>query len=352
MSTNTAAVLYGVNDLRVEPFPLAKDVPDASVRVQMKAVGICGSDVHYLKHGKIGSFVVTSPMVIGHESAGVVVAVGRDVKGLAVGDRVALEPAVPCWGCSAAREGRYNLDPDIRCFATPPYHGSLANFVDHPADFCYKLPDNVSLEEGAFCEPLSVGVHACRRGQVSPGKTVLILGAGPIGLVSLLSARAFGADTIIITDIKQHNLDVAHRLGADHTVLISPTLTGEEAAEEIQQKVPGSIQVVVDCAGFQQTLVTALHAVSPGGRVVLVGMGQDHVEIPSTLISVKEIDLCGSFRYCNTYPLCIKLLQSKKVDVMPLITHRFGFKPEQVAAAFKAASELDSSGAIKVMFNI
>jgi L-iditol 2-dehydrogenase len=158
-----AAVLYGVNDLRVEPWPVpTHPPPEGCVRVAIKAVGICGSDIHFLKHGRIADFVVTSPMVIGHESAGVVVEAGEGVKTLAVGDPVALEPGVPCWSCQAAREGRYNLDQGIKFFATPPVHGSLASFVDHPASLCYKLPDGMSLEEGAFCEPLSVGVHACR----------------------------------------------------------------------------------------------------------------------------------------------------------------------------------------------
>ncbi|KAK9862916.1 hypothetical protein WJX84_008576, partial [Apatococcus fuscideae] len=183
---NPAAVLHGVNDLRFEDVPMPDRLTDGYVRVEMKAVGICGSDVHYWKKGRIADFVVTGPMVIGHESAGTVVELGPGVTTLKIGDRVAVEPGVPCWHNKASREGRYNLCPDIRFFATPPHHGSLAQYVDHPADFCFPLAPNLTHEEGAMAEPLSVGVHACRRAGVCPGKNVAIIGAGPIGLITLL----------------------------------------------------------------------------------------------------------------------------------------------------------------------
>uniref|UniRef100_A0A804LUI7 Alcohol dehydrogenase-like N-terminal domain-containing protein n=1 Tax=Zea mays TaxID=4577 RepID=A0A804LUI7_MAIZE len=189
---NMAAWLVAKNTLKIMPFKLPPVGP-YDVRVRMKAVGICGSDVHYLREMRIAHFVVKEPMVIGHECAGVVEEVGAGVMHLSVGDRVALEPGVSCWRCRHCKGGRYNLCEDMKFFATPPVHGSLANQVVHPADLCFKLPDGVSLEEGAMCEPLSVGVHACRRAGVGPETGVLVVGAGPIGLVSLLAARAFGA---------------------------------------------------------------------------------------------------------------------------------------------------------------
>ncbi|KAK4385042.1 Sorbitol dehydrogenase [Sesamum angolense] len=205
---NMAAWLLGVNNLKILPFKLPTLGPH-DARIRMKAVGICGSDVHYLKEMKLADFVVTEPMVIGHECAGVVEEVGTEVKHLVPGDRVAIEPGISCWRCALCKEGRYNLCPEMKFFATPPVHGSLANQIVHPADLCFKLPDNVSLEEGAMCEPLSVGVHACRRANVGPETNVLVMGAGPIGLVTMLAARAFGSPRVVIVDVDDHRLSVA-----------------------------------------------------------------------------------------------------------------------------------------------
>jgi L-iditol 2-dehydrogenase len=199
-SDNLTAVLYGINDLRLEQRPIPTPNDD-DVLLQMEVVGICGSDVHYLVNGRIGDFVVEKPMVIGHEAAGTVVEIGKNVKNLKKGDRVAIEPGYGCRKCTYCKEGRYNLCPDMKFCATPPYDGNLARFYVHPADFCFKLPNNVSLEEGALLEPLSVGVHACKKGGVGVGSVVLILGAGPIGLVTLISAKAFGATKVIIAGL-------------------------------------------------------------------------------------------------------------------------------------------------------
>ncbi|XP_039033033.1 sorbitol dehydrogenase [Hibiscus syriacus] len=195
-----AAWLVGLNTLKIQPFKLPPLGPH-DVRVRMKAVGICGSDVHYLKTMRCADFVVKEPMVIGHECAGIIEEIGSEVKHLVPGDRVALEPGISCWRCDLCKEGRYNLCPEMKFFATPPVHGSLAHQVVHPADLCFKLPDNVSLEEGAMCEPLSVWVHTCRRANIGPETNVLVMGAGPIGLVTMMAARAFGAPRIVIVDV-------------------------------------------------------------------------------------------------------------------------------------------------------
>ena len=187
-----------------------------SVRA-LDQIGVLSSaertELNYLQEMRIAHFVVKEPMVIGHECAGVIEEVGSGVKHLAAGDRVALEPGISCWRCRHCKGGRDNLCDDMKFFATPPVHGSLANQIVHPADLCFKLPDGVSLEEGAMCEPLSVGVHACRRAGVGPETAVLIMGAGPIGLVSLLAARAFGAPRVAIVDVDEHRLAVARSLG-------------------------------------------------------------------------------------------------------------------------------------------
>eukprot|EP00897_Mesotaenium_endlicherianum_P003432 jgi/Mesen1/3116/ME000184S02183 len=347
---NLAAWLYGVDDLRILPFSLEPLGPN-DVKIQMKAVGICGSDVHYLKRMECAGFVVKEPMVIGHESAGVVVEVGHGVTRCKVGDAVALEPGIACHRCNHCKTGRYNLCPDMAFFATPPYHGSLAHHVVHPEDLCFVLPDGISLEEGAMCEPLSVGVHACRRAGSIVGANVAILGAGPIGLVTMLVARAFGASRVAITDVDPKRLQFAAQLGADVTVPVT-TDPADEAAEVAALKAAagGSIDVVFDCVGVTKSMRLALQATESGGKVLLVGMGHSEMTLPLTSSSAREVDVIGVFRYSNTYPLCLALLQSKRVDVKPLITHRFGFSQEEVVKAFDVSAQ--GGDAIKVMFNL
>lgn len=347
---NMAAWLIGANDLKIQPFNLPPLGP-YDVRVRMKAVGICGSDVHYLKHMKCAGFIVKEPMVIGHECAGIIEEVGSEVKTLIPGDRVALEPGISCWRCDLCKEGRYNLCPDMKFFATPPVHGSLANQVVHPADLCFKLPDNLSLEEGAMCEPLSVGVHACRRANISPETKVLVMGAGPIGLVTLLAARAFGAPRIVIVDVDQARLSVAKELGADAVIKVSTNIQDVGAEiEKIKEAMGGGIDVSFDCAGFDKTMTTALGATRSGGRVCLVGMGHENMTIPLSSTTAREVDVVGIFRYKNTWPLCIEFISSGKIDVKPLITHRFGFSQKEVEEAFETSAR--GGNAIKVMFNL
>lgn len=223
----------------------------------INCVGICGSDVHYLTKGRIGDFVLTAPMVIGHEAAGTVVQCGSKVHHLKPGDRCAIEPGVPCYRCQDCKTGHYNLCSQMKFCATPPHHGNLVQFYKHPADFCYKLPDHVSLEEGALLEPLSVGIHACRRGGVGLGSVVLILGAGPIGLVTLLAAKSMGAAQILIVDIQQNRLDVAQELGANFTLLMNKN-DGEEQLHLVAQKIEKMLggrkaDIAIECCGAETT---------------------------------------------------------------------------------------------------
>ncbi|KAI5346986.1 hypothetical protein PRUPE_2G288800 [Prunus persica] len=347
---NMAAWLVGVNTLRIQPFKLPTVGPN-DVRVKIKAVGICGSDVHYLKTMKCADFVVQEPMVIGHECAGIVDEVGSLVKNLVPGDRVALEPGISCWRCEQCKGGRYNLCPDMKFFATPPVHGSLANQIVHPADLCFKLPENVSLEEGAMCEPLSVGVHACRRANIGPETNVLVIGAGPIGLVSVLSARAFGAARIVIVDVDDERLSIAKSLGADDAVKVSTNPQDlEDEVSKISKAMKGGVDVSFDCVGFNKTMSTALSATRPGGKVCLVGMGHGVMTVPLTPAAAREVDVVGIFRYKNTWPLCLEFLRTGKIDVKPLITHRFGFSQKEIEEAFETSAR--GGNAIKVMFNL
>lgn len=313
----------------------------------MDSVGICGSDVHYWTHGAIGDFVVKAPMVLGHEAAGVVDRLGPGVNHLQVGDRVAIEPGVPCRMCSYCKSGRYNLCGDMQFCATPPVHGNLTRYYVHAADFCYKLPDHMSLEEGALMEPLAVGVHACRRSGVSLGKSVLICGAGPIGLVNLLTAKAMGAAKVIITDINEDRLKVAKNLGADHIFKVSTDKSAEEMAGEVADLLGGDKpDIAIECCGVESSIRFAIFATRSGGVVVLVGLGKSEVSLPIVNAACREVDIRGIFRYANCYPTAISMVASGLVDVKPLITHRFELK--DTLEAFETA-KTGAGGAIKVM---
>lgn len=316
----------------------------------MDSVGICGSDVHYLEKGRIGDFILTTPMIIGHEASGVVHQVGKSVKNLKVGDRVAIEPGVPCRYCEFCKTGKYNLCPDMIFCATPPCHGNLARYYAHAADFCFKLPDHVTMEEGALLEPLSVGIHACNRANVKLGTKVLILGAGPIGLASLIAAKSMGAGEIVITDLAADRLELAKSdFNADH-IVNATDMNESEMVKKIHNALGGiGPDVTIDCGGFQVTNRIAILATKPGGCVVIVGCGPTEVLIPLINACAREIDIRGVFRYCNDYPAALALVASGKINVKKLVTHHFDIKDTK--DAFETSRLSSRNGAIKVMIH-
>ena len=337
--TMPAAVLHGVKDLRVDQVPAPASPAPGQVQIQIGKVGICGSDVHYWEHGRIGDFVVAEPMILGHECAGTVVAVGAGVTHLREGDRVAIEPGVPRLSNATShfymKRGRYNLCPDIFFFATPPDHGAFCTLVNHRADYCFALPDHVSLEEGAMIEPLSTGIFAARVAPVQMGDTVVITGAGPIGLMNLLATRAAGAANVIISDMVQSRLDVALEIGATQVVKGSDEELRAAAYELTEGR---GADVAIECAGHHLALKAAIGASRAGATVVLVGMPQGET-IPVNIndLIIREITLRPIFRYNNTFPTGVDLLASGKVDVKPLISKRFELS--QVPQAFEYVVE-------------
>ncbi|XP_023348337.1 sorbitol dehydrogenase [Eurytemora carolleeae] len=294
-SDNLTAILYKVDDIRLEQVPVPEPSAD-QVLLRMDSVGICGSDVHYWTHGAIGDFIVKAPMVLGHEAAGIVEKVGANVSHLQVGDRVAVEPGVPCRMCGFCKKGVYNLCPDMQFCATPPVHGNLSRYYAHAADFCYKLPANMSLEEGALMEPLAVGVHACTRAGVSIGKNVLICGAGPIGLVNVLTAKAMGASKIIITDVMENRLEAAKAMGATHVYKVGGEKTPEEMSDDIESILGVKPDVTIECSGVEASVRFGIFCTKSGGCIVLVGLGKPEIMLPIVNAAVREVDIRGIFR--------------------------------------------------------
>ena len=361
-SPNHAAVLLRKGSLQVLSLSLPSAIPPSFLLVAIKALGICGSDVHYLQHGELGPFTVTGPMIIGHECAGLVVAVGSAVTTHKAGDRVALEPGIACHRCHQCVTGRYNLCPDIEFFATPPYHGSLARYVLHPAALCFTMPQALTYAQGAFCEPMSVGVWAALRGEVKPGHKVAVMGAGPIGLITMLVCRAFGASRVVVTDVSPDRLRKAKEVaGADGRVVEVGKKAVEEVVKECLQVMDGQVDVAFDCVGMASTANTALALTRSGGVVVAIGMAEPRQLLNASEIGVREVDVRGIFRYRHTYPTCIDLLASGRVDVKPLITHTmkasegdgegWSMKQDVILDGFEIA-RTGRDGAIKVMFEL
>lgn len=343
---NPSLVLHKINDLRLEERPIPKPASNEVV-IAMHSVGICGSDVHYWKEGRINKFIVDSPLVLGHEPSGVIFEVGDKVDNLKKGDRVVIEPGVPCFECDYCLKGTYNLCPGVLFCATPPHDGTLCRYFKHHAKLCHKIPDNMTLEEAALVEPLSVAVHACRRSNVQIGKTVLICGAGPIGLVNMLTAKAMGAQKTCVTDIVQSRLDFAKALGADHCVLFN-TKDVEQLSKRVEDVMGGPPDITIECSGAELSIQLGLLATKSGGVMTLVGVGPRTISLPIMEASIREVDIRGVFRYANCHPVAISLISSGKVDVKPLITHRF--KLEESIKAFEVAST-GAGGAIKVVIN-
>jgi L-iditol 2-dehydrogenase len=306
-STMRAAVLHGIRDLVIEERPTPTAGP-GEVLVKVSSVGICGSDVHYFEHGRIGDHVVESPMVLGHEAAGQIVAVGKGVTTGRIGGRVALEPGIGCRQCSYCHQGRYNLCPDMRFFATPPIDGALCEYVVVPADHAYAVPDGMSDDAAALVEPLSVAIWAHRTARLGAGSSVLIAGAGPIGLLITQVAAALGATEIIVSDVDAGRLELARSFGA------TAVLDATRPAEGLE------VDAFIDCSGAPAAVRAGLPAVRPGGTVVLVGMGADELTLPLSLLQRREINVTGTFRYANTWPTGIALASRGLVDLDGLVT--------------------------------
>lgn len=317
-----ALVLEATRELALRDIDLPQDLGAQDVRIRIHTVGICGSDLHYYTHGRIGPFKVEAPMVLGHEASGTIIEVGSDVKHLKIGDRVCMEPGIPRLDSPATLRGLYNLDPSVRFWATPPIHGCLTGSVVHPAAFTYRLPDNVSFAEGAIVEPLSIGLQAATKARMKPGDTAVVIGAGTIGAMTALAALAGGAARVILADVVAEKL--AHF--ASNPAVITVDVSQRSLTDVVQQVTEGwGADVVFEASGHAGVYQTLLDLVCPGGCAVLVGMPPEPVALDVVTMQTKELRLESVFRYANIFPRALALLSSGMIDVKPFISRSFPF---------------------------
>lgn len=322
------AVMNGIGEMGYteRPIPQAKE---DEVLVKLEYVGICGSDMHYYEMGRIGDYIVDPPFVLGHEPGGTVVEVGKNVTHLKPGDRVALEPGKTCGRCRFCREGKYNLCPDVVFFATPPVDGVFQEYVAHPEELCFKLPENVSTLEGALIEPLAVGFHAAKQGDAHAGQTAVVFGAGCIGLVSMMALKACGVSRVYVVDVMQKRLDKALELGADGVI------NGKEddvlaLAKELTDG--EGFDLAIETAGTEITTNQAIQAVRKGSNIVLVGYGKTGMmNMMMSLALDKEVTFKTVFRYRHIYPMAIDAVAQGKVNLKGIATHIFDFDDIQTA---------------------
>ncbi|KIR67157.1 chlorophyll synthesis pathway protein BchC [Cryptococcus bacillisporus CA1873] len=368
---NTSFVLHGVEDVRFDQRPIP-EIHNDQVLVKVVKTGICGSDVHYLQHGRIGSFVLEEPMCLGHESSGVVVKLGPNVRedlGVKVGTRVAMEPGVCCRSCANCKAGLYELCPYMSFAATPPtIFGTLCRYYVLPADLVHPLPESVSFEDGAMMEPLSVGVHSVATlGRCKSDQTVIVFGAGPVGLLCMAVARALGARRVIALDINKERLDFAKSYAATDVCIPGSKKDDEDGeayttrvAGELRQQLgipergKGAIDLAIEASGAPTCVQIGLAVLKPAGTYVQVGMGAKMtVPVPLFHIISKQLHVVGSFRYgSGDYPLAISLVERGLINLKPLVTQRFKFEDAKEAfEATKAGKDKDGKGVIKCIIN-
>lgn len=318
-----AVVLERKGEISIRDIAIEETLGPRDVRIAVRNVGICGSDVHYVQHGFIGPFVVREPMVLGHEASGVIVDVGAEVASLQVGDRVCMEPGIPDPTSKASRLGMYNLDPAVRFWATPPIHGVLRTSVVHPADFTFRLPEGVSLAEGAMVEPLAVGMHAANKAHIVPGDVAVVIGAGTIGMMTTLTALAGGCSQVILSDLVQPKLDLAATFGP-----VTPVnVTERDLADAVRDVTGGwGADIVFEASGSERAAAGVFQLLCPGGRVVFIGLPGAPIAYDVVAAQIVEARVEHIFRYAHVYPRALALMGGGKIDVKPMITDLFPFE--------------------------
>ena len=330
MTMQKGAFMRGIDKMVIKEIPVP-EIGKKEVLVSLEYVGICGSDVHYFHNGCCGSYKVdlSEDYMLGHECAGTIVKVGEEVERLKVGDRVELEHGITCGECEQCKSGHYNLCPDVVFLATPPVQGCNEEYIAFPENMCFKLPDNVSTKEGALIEPLSVGFYASEQGGVKTGDTVVILGSGCIGLVTLLACKAHGAGKIIVADLVEARLQKAIELGATEVINSGK----EDALKKIEELTNGrGADVVFETAGSPVTIAQTPFIVRRGGTITLVGISaKEEITYNFAQIMDKEATIKSVFRYRNIYPKAIAAVSSGAINVKGIVTHEFDLEHIQDA---------------------
>ena len=341
-----ALVLEQKGALQIRDIDVDERLGPGDVRVALRNVGVCGSDVHYYTHGAIGPFVVREPMILGHEASGVVTEVGAEVTSLSVGDRVCMEPGIPNPNSRASRLGMYNLDPDVVFWATPPVHGVTRPSVVHPAGFTYRLPDSVSFQAAAMVEPLAVGMHAASKAAIRPGDVAVVIGAGTIGLVTVMAALAGGCSRVVAVDMKQARLDIAAGLGP-----VTPVHADRDDPQAVVAEMTGGwgADIVFEASGAPAALSAALGMLRPGGTLVAIGMPVEPVHYDIVAAQAKEVRMETIFRYANVYDRALALMGSGAIDLDPLVTETFPFD-RSVEAYEYALSPAPESVKVQIEF--
>lgn len=331
-----AAVMNAVKKIDMEQQDIPKPKPH-EVLVKIKHVGICGSDLHYYEHGRIGDFIVNGPIILGHECGGEVVEVGHEVDHLVPGDLVALEPGYTCGKCVYCKTGRYNLCADVIFMATPPYDGAFVEYVAYPADMAFKLPDGMTTLEGALIEPLAVGFHGAKQGGAEAGQTAVVLGSGCIGLVTMMALKSMGVTNVFMTDLLPKRLEMAQKLGATAAFKADEV----DVIDAVMQATNGrGVDMVFETAGSRIATQQTVELVTRGGSIVLVGLAPDGV-IPYDLgkLISKEATIRTVFRYRNLYPAAISAVASGSIPLKEIVTHSFAFENTDKAMAFSIANK-------------
>jgi len=321
--TMKVAIMNTVGRLDFEQKPIPQ-VKDDDVLIRLDYVGICGSDMHLFENGFIGEKHVTAPIVLGHEPGGVVEAVGKNVTELKPGDRVAVEPGIPCYRCNYCKSGKYNLCPKVYFYASlPVLEGCFAEYIAHPADLCFKLPDNVSTMEGAMMEPLAVGMHAALQSGAEVGASAVILGAGAIGLLTMLSLKSMGVHDITVVDLVQNRLDKAKQLGCAHTVNASEA----NAIDTVMALTRGEgADYVFETAGSEATILQSAKLTKRGGTIVLVGYtSSGKAQMHVNHIVDNEMTIKTVFRYRNIYPKAIEAVSKGIIPLKDIVSDIFEF---------------------------
>jgi L-iditol 2-dehydrogenase len=342
-----AMVLTGLNHMKMVEKPIPEFTNPDEVLIRMKSVGVCGSDIHYYKEGKIGSQVVQYPFTVGHEGAGIVVEVGEAVKNVKPGDRITVEPAMPCFTCEQCKQGRYNTCLNLKFLGCPGQaEGCFSEYIIMPSSSCFKLHDNISFDEGALSEPLAIGVYADKLSALKMNSVKIgILGAGPIGLSVLLSALAEDAKKIYMTDILDERLVLASNMGA--TWIGNPHKT--DILADIKGMEPHLLDVVFECCGQQEAVDQAVKLLKPGGKLMIIGIPAfDRWSFDVDDLRRKEICVQNVRRQNECLQETLDLIANGRIDPKPMQTHSFDF--ENVQQAFEMVAGY-KNGVVKAMVN-